>query len=94
MLNVLEFQDFPLIFHGILGVDDREEKSPSFFNIDEIDEVLRYLKHLLLNPGKKGIGKISPKEIGVITPYRKQVWEHHFQWNVEQYLLENMQGKL
>lgn len=66
-------KDFPLIFHGVLGVDDREEKSPSFFNIDEIDEVLRYLKHLLLNPGKKGIGKISPKEIGVITPYRKQV---------------------
>ncbi|XP_032898205.1 helicase MOV-10 isoform X3 [Amblyraja radiata] len=66
-------KDFPLIFHGVLGLDQREEKSPSFFNIDEIDEVLLYLKHLLLNQGKKGIGKISPKEIGVIAPYRKQV---------------------
>ncbi|XP_051890987.1 putative helicase MOV-10 isoform X2 [Pristis pectinata] len=64
---------FPLIFHGVLGQDQREEKSPSFFNVDEIDLVLFYLKNLLTNQGKKGLAKISPKEIGVIAPYRKQV---------------------
>ncbi|XP_062921482.1 putative helicase MOV-10 isoform X2 [Mobula hypostoma] len=66
-------QNFPIIFHGVLGQDQREEKSPSFFNVDEIDQVLFYLKSLLTNQGKKGLAKISPKEIGVITPYRKQV---------------------
>ncbi|XP_059806288.1 putative helicase MOV-10 [Hypanus sabinus] len=66
-------QDFPIIFHGVLGQDEREEKSPSFFNVEEIDQVLFYLKSLLTNQGKKGHAKISPKEIGVITPYRKQV---------------------
>ncbi|XP_048467759.1 putative helicase MOV-10 [Rhincodon typus] len=66
-------KNFPVIFHGLLGEDQREEKSPSFFNLDEIDQVLNYLKKLLTNQGKKGFAKISPKEIGVITPYRKQV---------------------
>ncbi|XP_072134821.1 putative helicase MOV-10 isoform X2 [Mobula birostris] len=69
----LPMQNFPIIFHGVLGQDEREEKSPSFFNVDEIDQVLFYLKSLLTNQGKKGLAKISPKEIGVITPYRKQV---------------------
>ncbi|XP_041050921.1 putative helicase MOV-10 isoform X4 [Carcharodon carcharias] len=64
---------FPVIFHGVLGEDQREEKSPSFFNADEIDKVLFYLKKLLTNQGKKGVAMISPKEIGVISPYRKQV---------------------
>ncbi|XP_048408824.1 putative helicase MOV-10 isoform X2 [Stegostoma tigrinum] len=64
---------FPIIFHGLLGEDQREEKSPSFFNLDEIDQVLKYLKKLLTNQGKKGVAKTSPKEIGVIAPYRKQV---------------------
>ncbi|XP_043572295.1 putative helicase MOV-10 isoform X2 [Chiloscyllium plagiosum] len=66
-------KDFPIIFHGVLGKDEREEKSPSFFNSEEIQQVLIYLKKLLTNQGKKGFAKISPKEIGVITPYRKQV---------------------
>ncbi|XP_078098141.1 putative helicase MOV-10 isoform X2 [Mustelus asterias] len=66
-------KDFPIIFHGVLGEDQREEKSPSFFNADEIDKVVFYLKKLLSDQGKKGLAKISPKEIGVISPYRKQV---------------------
>lgn len=66
-------QDFPLIFHGVLGKDERELNSPSFFNTNEIAIVVDYLKKLLLTQGKKGIAKISPKDIGIITPYRKQV---------------------
>ncbi|XP_043932875.1 helicase MOV-10 isoform X2 [Protopterus annectens] len=66
-------KDFPIIFYGVLGEDAREGNSPSFFNTEEIDVVIQYLKLLLLAQGKKGISKLSPKEIGVITPYRKQV---------------------
>uniref|UniRef100_UPI00358F4B42 putative helicase MOV-10 n=1 Tax=Myxine glutinosa TaxID=7769 RepID=UPI00358F4B42 len=65
---------FPIIFHGILGKDEREESNPSFFNIREIEQVLYYLKELLCQKAKKGGGaKLSPKEVGIITPYRKQV---------------------
>ncbi|MCJ8734857.1 hypothetical protein PDJAM_G00240160 [Pangasius djambal] len=64
---------FPLIFHGVPGKDERESNSPSFFNTSEITVVVDYLKKLLLTQGKKGIAKISPKDIGIITPYRKQV---------------------
>lgn len=38
---------FPLIFHGIVGKDEREERSPSFFNIDEITLVKKYCVSLI-----------------------------------------------
>ncbi|XP_051949737.1 putative helicase mov-10-B.1 [Xyrauchen texanus] len=66
-------KQFPVIFHGVIGKDDRELNSPSFFNTSEIDIIIDYLKKLLLTQAKKGIAKISPKEIGIIAPYRKQV---------------------
>jgi helicase MOV-10 len=34
---------FPILFHGIVGKDDREASSPSFFNIDEATEVKEYV---------------------------------------------------
>ncbi|OCT94290.1 putative helicase MOV-10 [Xenopus laevis] len=71
--EMLPKKDFPIIFHGVLGADLREEKSPSFFNLIEIQEVIFYLEELLKTQGKKGLAKISPKEIGIISPYRKQV---------------------
>lgn len=64
---------FPVIFHGVVGKDERESTSPSFFNTSEIDKIMDYLKKLLLTQAKKGIAKISPKDIGIIAPYRKQV---------------------
>uniref|UniRef100_A0AAR2KNG8 RNA helicase n=1 Tax=Pygocentrus nattereri TaxID=42514 RepID=A0AAR2KNG8_PYGNA len=64
---------FPVIFHGVPGKDERESNSPSFFNTSEIVVVVSYLKKLLLSQAKKGIAKISPRDIGIITPYRKQV---------------------
>uniref|UniRef100_A0A672R5R3 RNA helicase n=1 Tax=Sinocyclocheilus grahami TaxID=75366 RepID=A0A672R5R3_SINGR len=63
---------FPVIFHGVIGKDERESNSPSFFNTSEIDIIIDYMKKLLTQ-AKKGIAKISPKEIGIIAPYRKQV---------------------
>uniref|UniRef100_A0A8C5MCQ5 RNA helicase n=1 Tax=Leptobrachium leishanense TaxID=445787 RepID=A0A8C5MCQ5_9ANUR len=63
----------PIIFHSVLGKDQREGNSPSFFNVIEIEEIISYLKALLQTQKKKGLAKISPKDIGIISPYRKQV---------------------
>lgn len=62
-------RNFPLIFHAVRGKDEREGRSPSFFNTLEVSAVIDYTKKLLdsRNP------KIMPKEIGIITPYRRQV---------------------
>ncbi|TNN76493.1 putative helicase mov-10-B.1 [Liparis tanakae] len=64
---------FPLIFHGVMGKDEREANSPSFFNVSEIEVVVDYLTKLMDTQGKKGLPKLCPKDIGIISPYRKQV---------------------
>ena len=40
---------FPLIFHGIIGKDEQEKSSPSFFNIDEATQVKKYCLSLIEN---------------------------------------------
>ena len=74
MLNWSELPNkkVPLIFHGIVGDDQREAKSPSFFNPEEAAKVVEYVQNLL--DSSKGIAaKVKPEEIGVISPYRRQV---------------------
>ncbi|XP_016078888.1 PREDICTED: putative helicase MOV-10 isoform X1 [Miniopterus natalensis] len=66
-------QGFPIIFHGVMGKDEREGNSPSFFNPEEAATVTSYLKRLLTSSSKKGKGRLSPRNVGVISPYRKQV---------------------
>ncbi|XP_075415581.1 helicase MOV-10 [Tenrec ecaudatus] len=66
-------QGFPIIFHGIMGKDEREGNSPSFFNPEEAATVTNYLKLLLAPSAKKGKPYLSPRNVGVISPYRKQV---------------------
>jgi len=60
---------FPVIFHGLKGEDIREGNSPSWFNPVEAVQVVKYLQSL------RSSDKFSLKltDIGVITPYRKQV---------------------
>ncbi|KAJ6572149.1 P-loop containing nucleoside triphosphate hydrolase protein [Mycena capillaripes] len=64
----LPTKKFPLIFHGIIGKDDREGSSPSFFNIGEATLVKKYAASLV---GNRKL-RIRPEEIGVITPYHAQ----------------------
>ncbi|XP_054421036.1 helicase MOV-10 [Pteronotus mesoamericanus] len=64
---------FPIIFHGVMGKDEREGNSPSFFNPEEAATVTDYLEQLLTSPSKKGKSHLSPRHVGVISPYRKQV---------------------
>ncbi|CAE6434627.1 unnamed protein product [Rhizoctonia solani] len=59
---------FPVIFHSICGENQREGKSPSYFNIDEVTLVKHYVR-ALIDEGNYGLNANS---IGVITPYRQQ----------------------
>uniref|UniRef100_A0A8C5SSZ1 RNA helicase Mov10l1 n=1 Tax=Laticauda laticaudata TaxID=8630 RepID=A0A8C5SSZ1_LATLA len=60
---------FPLIFHGMRGMEMREGCNPSWFNPTEAVQVMRYCCLLV-----KGINSsVLEKDIGVVAPYRKQV---------------------
>ncbi|XP_075575545.1 RNA helicase Mov10l1 isoform X2 [Pelecanus crispus] len=65
---------FPLIFHGIRGSETREGQSPSWFNPTEAVQVMQYCCHLAKNEN----AAVSVTDIGVITPYRKQVEKIRF----------------
>jgi helicase MOV-10 len=45
---------FPIIFHGVVGKDQQEKSSPSFFNPDEAILVKKYCD-LLVNDRKNGL---------------------------------------
>ncbi|KAM5335673.1 RNA helicase Mov10l1 [Glossophaga mutica] len=60
---------FPLVFHGVRGSEAREGRSPSWFNPAEAVQVLRYSCLL----ARSLSSQVSAQDIGVITPYRKQV---------------------
>uniref|UniRef100_A0A3B4A9Q7 RNA helicase n=1 Tax=Periophthalmus magnuspinnatus TaxID=409849 RepID=A0A3B4A9Q7_9GOBI len=60
---------FPIIFHKVT------DSSSSFllFNNAEVDVLMDYVKDLLQTQGNNGLSNISPQDIGIIAPYRKQV---------------------
>ncbi|XP_077973310.1 putative helicase mov-10-B.1 [Styela clava] len=60
---------FPVIFHGVRGKDEQNEKSPSFFNSKEVKIVKQYVENLLSDRRHR----VKPEEIGIIAPYRSQV---------------------
>lgn len=47
--SILPNPRFPILFHGIVGKDDRDASSPSFFNIDEVTEIKEYVMRLKRN---------------------------------------------
>jgi len=65
---------FPMIFHAVYGKDEREEYSPSFFNIPEVETIASYLKMLLDdNVRSRRLKHLKPEMIGIISPYKRQV---------------------
>ncbi|PWA26567.1 hypothetical protein CCH79_00000751, partial [Gambusia affinis] len=66
-------QDFPLMFHGVAGMKEQDLNSPSVYNMAEVDVLKDYLKSLIKYRRRNGLDKIGPKEIGIVTPYTKQV---------------------
>uniref|UniRef100_A0A3Q3WG79 RNA helicase n=1 Tax=Mola mola TaxID=94237 RepID=A0A3Q3WG79_MOLML len=71
------FQGFPVIFQEVSGVEECEANSPSFFNTDEVNMLVNYVTKLLQTHREQGLPAISPSDIGIITPYRKQVEKIH-----------------
>ncbi|KAL3507870.1 hypothetical protein ACH5RR_033252 [Cinchona calisaya] len=67
LLELLPNQEFPLLFIGIQGCDEREGSNPSWFNRIEASKVVEIIIHLIDDKG------LHEEDIGVITPYRQQV---------------------
>jgi helicase MOV-10 len=59
---------FPVIFHAVNGENLREGTSPSWFNPQEAEEVVKYVD-LLINQSRPAM---MPEDIGIITPYARQ----------------------
>lgn len=64
----LQKQGFPVIFHSMDGDNMRESLSPSWFNPQEAQQVVEYVKLLLLESRPP----VQPEDIGIITPYARQ----------------------
>lgn len=65
----LPTKGFPIVFHAVDGENTREGNSPSWFNPQEAMVVVEYVKKLV----EESKPKISPEDIGIITPYARQV---------------------
>ncbi|XP_047983533.1 probable RNA helicase SDE3 isoform X1 [Salvia hispanica] len=65
--GIIPDKEFPLLFIGIQGCDEREGNNPSWFNRIEASKTVEMIKVLIEEKGLK------EEEIGVIAPYRKQV---------------------
>lgn len=62
--ELLHNKDFPVLFIGIQGCDEREGNNPSWFNRIEASKVVEVIGKL-----RNGSG-LEASQIGVITPYR------------------------
>ncbi|KAG8937062.1 hypothetical protein FRC00_007237 [Tulasnella sp. 408] len=60
--------NFPIKFHGVVGKDQREDISPSYFNPYEVLEV-KYIVEEILSSISRGF---KAKDIGIIAPYSAQ----------------------
>ncbi|XP_047333760.1 probable RNA helicase SDE3 [Impatiens glandulifera] len=66
-LDFLPNKEFPVVYIGVQGCDEREGNNPSWFNRFEASKVVEIITSLKENQ------VVSPECIGVITPYRQQV---------------------
>lgn len=59
--HILPNPRYPIIFHAIPGLDQREANSPSFFNVDEVLQIKAYVEELhQLGTGKKFVSWNTP----------------------------------
>ncbi|CAG0892494.1 unnamed protein product [Cyprideis torosa] len=66
---ILKNPEIPLVFHGIQGKNEKAKGSPSYFNFEEANLIVKKLKQLLRSKNPR----VHPEDIGIITPYRGQV---------------------
>ncbi|CAN1285358.1 Probable RNA helicase SDE3 [Linum perenne] len=67
MKVLLPNKEFPLLFIGIQGCDEREGNNPSWFNRIEASKVVEMVKKV------RASTDLDEADIGVIAPYRQQV---------------------
>ncbi|KAG9018818.1 hypothetical protein FRB90_009288 [Tulasnella sp. 427] len=60
--------NFPIKFHGVVGKDQREDASPSYFNSYEVLEVKYIVEEIMSSVS----WRFSGKDIGIIAPYSAQ----------------------
>jgi len=74
-MNLFPFQNWPglqnpnipIVFHSVEGIEEREGKSPSYFNRIEAIKVLQQLVQICEWPDR-----MSNMSVGIITPYHQQ----------------------
>lgn len=64
----LPSKGFPIVFHSLTGENLREGNSPSWFNPQEVQQVLIYVTKLL----RETRPPLREEEVGIITPYARQ----------------------
>ncbi|GAA5969919.1 hypothetical protein JCM11641_008085 [Rhodosporidiobolus odoratus] len=76
--SCLPNRGFPILFHHLSGDDLDIDEGASFFNDLEVQTVQRLILDLVRppqnDPVKTRHGRVAPKEISVISPFREQVW--------------------
>ncbi|KAJ8920488.1 hypothetical protein NQ315_005357 [Exocentrus adspersus] len=60
-------------FCSIISEECRQGKSPSYFNVKEVQMVLKYVQALTKLSFSNPDHKVLPEQIGVVTPYARQV---------------------
>ncbi|KAI3837635.1 hypothetical protein MKX03_029760 [Papaver bracteatum] len=65
--SLLPNKEFPVLFAGVQGCNEREGNNPSWFNRIEASKVIQIIKKLTES------SNLKETDIGVITPYRQQV---------------------
>jgi superfamily I DNA and/or RNA helicase len=65
---------YPAVFHAINGENLQEKDSPSWFNPQEVAEVLMWVKKIdQFIKTNKLERRLGMQDIGIISPYHKQV---------------------
>ncbi|KAG8896893.1 hypothetical protein FRB99_008585 [Tulasnella sp. 403] len=90
---VLPKPSFPVVFHGVEGQDQRDDKSPSYYNLKEVSVVVKYIDRLFRDKRHP----LTVDDIGIISPYIAQTRKLRQQLNRYQGLkigsVEEFQGQ-
>ncbi|XP_055916357.1 putative helicase mov-10-B.1 [Eupeodes corollae] len=95
--HMLPNRNYPIIFHSVYGNCNKNRRSISLCNEEEVNAVMDYVKDLMFF-GLKG-RKIEETDIGIISPYKKQYSRIQEElcsrgWsNIEVGAVETFQGK-
>nr|XP_026489735.1 putative helicase mov-10-B.1 [Vanessa tameamea] len=89
----LEGREGAVVFHAVHSREQRMGNAPSYFNEKELEMLKRYTKALIEKH------QVSPKDIGIIAPYIRQVYKMKGWLTSENYkeievgTVESFQGK-